>query len=311
MNIRYSILGAGAMGTAFGARLHLAGFDVELLNRSSAQSHAIQQHGLRATLDGQQHTLNTPATTVEQASPADVVIIFTKSFQIKDALQKLPASLKQAHVITLQNGLGNGQQVAAEVGINRTIEGVTMMPAQLIRPGEVVSSDAAETWLYHASGKSGFLTEQVGRDFNKAYISTNVTPAVHDFIWQKACFNVAMNALCGLVGASPGMLHAYPDGKALAHEIADETLLIAKASGASLDAEKVHSLIEYACTNHFKHKPSMLQDLENWRATEIEALNGYIVNLADKLGVDASLNRMMSRLIRLREVAPMFWKVGE
>jgi len=68
---------------------------------------------------------------------------------------------------------------------------------------------------------------------------------VHDFIWQKACFNVAMNALSGLVSASPGML------------------------------------------NH--------------------ALNGYIVDLADKLAVDAPINRMLARLVRLKEAAPEFW----
>ena len=307
MNINYSILGAGAMGTAFGARLTLAGFNVELLNRSPAQSQAIAKHDLRATINGQQHTLKIAATTVALARPADVVIIFTKSFQIKPALEQLPASLQQAQIITLQNGLGNGAQVAAEVGIDRTIEGVTMMPAQLLKPGEVVSSDAAETWLYHASGKPDALTDQVGADFNQAGITTTVTPGVHDFIWQKACFNVAMNALCGLVGGSPGMLNHFPDGKALAHEIVDETLVIAKASGANVDAEKVHALIEYACANHLTHKPSMLQDLENERGTEIAALNGYIVDLADKIALDAPLNRLLARLVKLKEGAPEFW----
>ena len=103
------------------------------------------------------------------------------------------------------------------------------------------------------------------------------------------------------------MLNYYPDGKALAHEIADETLGIAKASGAKLDAEKVHVLIEYVCANHIKHKPSMLQDLENERGTEISALNGYIVDLAGKLSIDAPLNLMISRLICLKEMAPTFW----
>jgi 2-dehydropantoate 2-reductase len=182
-----------------------------------------------------------------------------------------------------------------------------MMPAQLLKPGEVVSSDAAETWLYHASGKPDALTNQVGTDFNQAGITTTVTRDVHDFIWQKACFNVAMNALCGLVSGSPGMLNHFPDGKALAHEIVDETLVIAKASGANVDAEKVHALIEYACANHLKHKPSMLQDLENERGTEVAALNGYIVDLSAKLALDAPLNRMLARLVKLKEGAPEFW----
>ena len=306
--MKYSILGAGAMGTVFGARLHLAGFEVELLNRSPHQSEAIKAHGLDATIDGNQYTLDVPATVVENASPADVVIIFTKSFQIQEALSQMPPALQSAPVATLQNGLGNGQQVAELIGIERTIEGVSMMPAQYIQHGKVVSWDAAQTWLYHASGEADPVANQMGLDFNKAGIATTVTPEVHHYIWQKACFNIAMNALCALTNGSPGMMSAFPDGQVLAHEIADEAMKIAKASDANLNSDKVHGLIDYACTNHLKHKPSMLQDLDHQRLTEIDGLNGYIVDLADQLGMDAPINRMITRLVRIREKAPQFWE---
>jgi len=307
MGIRYSVLGAGAMGSVFGARLQLAGCEVELLNRSPEHSQAIRKNGLLAHIDGKSHHIDIPACTVDRARSADAVIIFTKSYQIDAALEKLPTSLNQAHVVTLQNGLGNGERVANWVGVERTIEGVTMMPAEFIGSGEVASSDPAETWLYHANGQASELVEAIARDFNKAGIASTVTAEVQRFIWQKACFNVAMNALCALTNGSPGLLQQYADGNALAHEIADETLTIANQIGITVDAAKVHKLIDYACANHTWHRPSMLQDLNHGRITEVEALNGYIAQAARQHGLTAPLNHMMARLIKLRQVSEGFW----
>ena len=195
MAIRYAVLGAGAMGSVFGARLHLAGHEVELLNRSPEHSRAIRKNGLAADIDGTIHHIDIPVSTVDRAREADVVIIFTKSYQIDAALEQLPDSLGQAQVLTLQNGLGNTERVARWVGLDRTIEGVTMMPAEFIRAGEVASSDPAESWLYHANGRSSELVDAIDADFNKAGIACTVSLEVKRFIWQKGCFNVAMNSL--------------------------------------------------------------------------------------------------------------------
>ena len=99
----------------------------------------------------------------------------------------------------------------------------------------------------------------------------------------------------------------FADGNALAHEIADETLDVAGQIGITVDADKVHRLIDYACANHTWHRPSMLQDLNHGRITEVEALNGYIAQAARQHGLTAPLNHMMARLIKLRQVSEAFW----
>lgn len=310
MSLRYSILGSGAMGSAFGARLRLAGLEAELLYRSPGQSDTINRNGLMAEIDGQSHHINVTARTVDQASAADVIILLTKSHQIDTALNSLPPALQQTPVVTLQNGLGNGEQVAKHVGLKHTIEGVSMMPADLLDLGKVTSPDPAQTWLYHASGQPSELVDQIGIDFNRAGIKTTVTPQVRQRIWQKACFNIGMNAVCGLTQGSPGLLQAFPDGNKLVHELADEALEIATRSGIAVQPNEVHDLIDYACANHTYHKPSMFQDLQLNKKTEIEALNGYIVHQADRLNIDAPLNRIIFRLIKLREQSPEFWSAA-
>ena len=80
-------------------------------------------------LDNQKYLIPLQADLVTNANSADVVFLFTKTHQIKEALANLPATPRSAHFITLQNGLGNGEQVAAYVGINQTVEDVSIMPA--------------------------------------------------------------------------------------------------------------------------------------------------------------------------------------
>ncbi len=181
------------------------------------------------------------------------------------------------------------------------------MPAEFIKPGEVGSAGSSETWMFSANGEHSEIVNQVGEDLNQAGLKTHVTGDVRKFIWQKACFNMAMNALCSLVDGSPGLLQQFPDGRQLAHEIAEEAITIAQLEGASVNPEKVHGLIDYACADHTYHRPSMLQDLKAQRLTEIESLNGYLVAAARKHGKEVPLAHLMARLIRLRERAPEFW----
>ena len=308
MTRRYSILGAGAMGSVFGAKLAMRGHSVELLTRSPEHPEAIRrQGGLRCRFDGQEAVVPLNAEQVEQAHEAEVVLLFTKTHQLEPALQQLPPALRGAWMVTLQNGLGNGEKVAHYAGLERTVEGVSLVPAEYLGPGAVASSGSAETWMYAASGKAEPLVEQVGQDLTEAGLKTTVTPEVGKFIWQKACFNIAMNALCGLTQGSPGMLEHFSDGKALAHEIADEALQVARVAGISVEAAQVHELIDYACSRHTYHRPSMLQDLLAERLTEIEALNGFLIRMAERHDVPVPLSTLLTRMIRLRERAPAFW----
>ncbi|MEC8544480.1 MAG: 2-dehydropantoate 2-reductase N-terminal domain-containing protein, partial [SAR324 cluster bacterium] len=229
MKLKYSVLGAGAMDSVFGARLALRGHPVELLNRTFDHAQAIkEQGGLICHLDKQKHLIPLQADLVTNANSTDVVFLFTKTYQIKEALANLPATLRPAHFITLQKGLGNGQQVAAYVGIDQTAEGVSIMPAEFIKLGEVGFAGSSETWMFLANGKQSEIVNQVGGDLNQAGLKTHVTGDVRTFIWQKACFNMAMNALFILVNGSPGLLQQFPDGRQLVHEIAEEAITIAQ-----------------------------------------------------------------------------------
>jgi 2-dehydropantoate 2-reductase len=303
----YCILGGGAVGSVFAGRLAKAGYSVQLLTRSSAHPEAIQKNGLMLDIDHVRHCIKFHATTVDLVQPAKVVMVFTKAYQTATALESVLEKIGSATFVSLQNGLGNGDVLADFVPPQRIVHGVTMVPADAVEPGVVSTTSTTNSWLgpYHPDASS--QVKKISEDLVYAGFEVSLEDDIEIRIWQKACFNVAMNGLCGLTHGSPGLLETHPDGKHLAHELANEGISIARAEGVAVDEEAIHNLINFACATHTYHKPSMLQDLEAGRQTEIESLNGYIHECGKRHGIKTPLSDMILRLVRLLQDSPNFW----
>lgn len=306
----YLILGAGAVGSVVGGRLGLAGQRVQLINRSAETAKAIAaQGGLRLGLDDGDVLAPVLAATPDQAQAARHVLLLTKTPQSEAAVRAVAPLMGPDTVwITLQNGLGNGQRLAQWPGdAARVVHGVTMLPADLRAPGDVASHGKSTTWLGPLQARDAACSEAVARDLAAAGIDAHHVLGVQNNIWQKAVFNCAMNGLCALTQGGPGLMADWPDGRALAHELVDEVGAVALAAGAQVDLEAVHALVDMGMAHHRYHKPSMLQDVLAQRLTEIDALNGFVHEQAQRLGLAAPKNHMILRLVRLRERAPEFW----
>ena len=305
----YTILGAGAVGSVFGGLLANAGFSVQLVNRSPETAAAIANKGLRLELDQGLVTCHPDAAQPALAKPANVVLIFTKTHQTRAALAGIQhATGPETVFASLQNGLGNGRLVADLTDSKNVCEGVTMLPATLLEPGQVRSHGSHQSWLGPFGSQPDDITGGIVADIRKAGIDILAmkNPAVP--IWQKACFNVALNGVCALTLGSPGLVHATPGLQDQAHLLADEAIAVGRAQGADINADAVHALIDKACAGHTYHKPSMVQDIEAGRITEIDSLNGFVAGRAAMHGIDVPLNQLITALVTARQSAPVFWK---
>jgi len=126
---------------------------------------------------------------------------------------------------------------------------------------------------------------------------------IHKRIWEKVAFNAGMNALCALSHGRPGCIEDSPGAKQMARDTADEVARVAQSQQIEFDISSVYDLIELACTQHGDHIPSMLQDLYAKRRTEVDALNGAIVSIAEQAGIAAPLNQTLTTLVKLAELA--------
>lgn len=297
------ILGAGALGSVLGGLMARADIPVTLLDVNQAHIDAINATGLRLDLDGESDTWRIPAMRPEEYSGhADLIILLTKTMHTAVALQSVERLITAgAHVLTIQNGLGNADRVAEYVPHDHILEGSTMIPADLKGPG-------------HASTHAGMATTfksltPRGRPFAEklAELMEPVDFVLDDHadvvIWQKAAFNCALNTISALCGARVGDIANEPSAVVLAKAAADEVVDVANAKGIAAMMDAVHAKIDEALAHHKPHKASMLQDVEAGRPTEIEALCGMVEREAIAYDVHAPINKALAALIRLKESA--------
>lgn len=295
--MKIAILGAGALGSVIGAELHTAGHKVVLLDLNEAHLNAINADGLRVDWDDRTEHLPIPAMRPDQAPQVDLVILLTKTMHSGGALQSVASLIDGgACVLTLQNGLGNVERVRVRVPDEQVLYGCTMTPGDLRGPGHVASHGMAYTPFdaLVADGPAAALAAAL----DGAQLTW--TDAAGPQVWQKAAFNCAMNATAVLGGGTVGDIagHIGPD---LAQDIAAEVLAIGAAEGVKGDLAAVRRQIDFALREHKGHKPSMLQDVEAGRRTEIEALNGYVDRAGKRHGIPVPLNSLLAALVRMRE----------
>jgi 2-dehydropantoate 2-reductase len=120
--------------------------------------------------------------------------------------------------------------------------------------------------------------------------------------WRKLIFNAASNAIAALTGLTHGQIAELPETRALAEAVMAEGIAVSDAQAITLDSDPVE-LFHWAARKDvaYGHKPSMLQDVEAGRQTEIDFLNGAIVSFGERYGVDAPLNRALTALIKGKE----------
>ena len=297
------ILGAGAMGCLYGAAFHRAGCKVTLVDVNRAHIDAISAHGLELeTRAGVEH-LPIPARLPEEiAEPVDLVVVFTKTFHTEGALAGIAKVIgPETSLLSLQNGLGNDKRLAAHASPERVLVGASSLPSDLVGPGKVRSHGEGGSKLYPAFGGDPAFAQKVADLLTAGGLPATLEPSIQEAIWSKAIFNATMNPLCALTRRTPGFLGAHDEGLALIRTAVDEGVAVAHAAGVQVAAQPIHDLTQVSVTDHANHEASMLQDVKAGRRTEVDAINGAIVEAGHTVGVAAPVLETFWRLVKLEE----------
>jgi 2-dehydropantoate 2-reductase len=299
--LRIAVLGAGAMGSFFGARLKSGGAAVTLIDVNRQHLDAVTTNGLRVDTDAGTEVVRLAAATPDMAQgPFDALLVFTKTMHTCGALTGARHLIRPETVLlSLQNGLGNEETLLGFAEPSRVLIGMTSYPADMVGPGHVGSHGDGKIRFWTSDGSNAPQLDTIAAAFRAGGLDCLTDDTVETAIWEKVAFNAALNTIAAVTHATVGQIGRLPEARKLAHRIAGEVVTVANAAGVPADARAVHDLIEHALDTHLDHKPSMLQDVLAGRRTEIDAIAGAVVRQAITLGIPVPATEVLRTLVLL------------
>lgn len=295
--MQITVMGAGAVGCYFGARLFLAGHDVTLIGRA-ATVEAVRTQGLRLQFQGRDECLAIGASTNPSAvEDADLVLFCVKSGDTESAGAAIrPFVAGDCTILCLQNGVDNAERLSRVLTVE-AVPAAVYVAVSMVGPGHVVHHGRGELII----GLSA-ASERIAHAFVEAGVPAQVTSAVMNALWAKLTANCAYNALSALTQLPYGELIRRQGMEVTLKAIVAECSAVASAAGVSLPEtlwEDVHGLSRSMAGQ----RSSTAQDVARGRRSEIDFINGYVVRRAEQLGVEAPVNRLLHGLVKIKDDA--------
>lgn len=296
------VVGTGAMACLFSARLAAAGYPVTMLGSWAQGLQAVQREGVCVVDDGgQEHAYPVQAISdARHCASVRYALVLVKSWQTQRAAGQLLQCLHpDGLALTLQNGLGNREQLAQVLGGSRVALGVTTAGATLLDPGRVRPvGEAVVTLSAHPR------LSPLANMLQLAGFIIDTAPDATALLWGKLVINAAINPLTALLGVVNGELLERPSARLLMQAVAREAAAVAVAQGIRLPYPDPVVAVETIARRTAANRSSMLQDVRRGAPTEIEAICGAIVLAGEHTGVPTPINRTLLQLIQALALKP-------
>lgn len=286
--MKVAVVGPGAMGCLFSARLADSGAKVYLVDHRPDRAERLEKNGV--TIESTERTIvQHPLVVTQIPTGLDLVIVLTKAYSTPHL--KFPPDTP---VLTLQNGLGNVETLCSILGSARVLAGATSEAAILLGEGHV---------RHTANGKTTFgawtscPTDPAMRLLQKAGFEVATTNAPGQLIWEKVSVNAAINPLSAILNVANGRLLELSDIRQLMRDLVVEAAKVASTEGYRFE----HSLVELTedtCAKTAENISSMCQDIRNGKQTEIDAISGEILRRATIASLPTPRTRVVCQIVR-------------
>jgi len=296
--MKICIIGCGAIGSLFAAPLACLD-DVEVWAYDPWQEHvdAINRNGLRIIGLSDVVAKVHACSDASEIPPCDFGIIAAKTMHTRAAMEATAHVFQNGAVCSVQNGVG-AEEIIAEY-VPAVIMGTTFPAGHITEPGVCHQDTGGSTKIGPFAGKPA--TMQQVRDLadacQRAGLDVKAMEDARGALWTKLIFNSASNALGALTHLPHGVACDQPGVRAVMSALVKEGVAVSTALGVTLDGDP-DKMIDYGREVAYNHKPSMLQDVEARRVTEIDALNGGIAKIGREVGVPCPLNEALANIIK-------------
>jgi 2-dehydropantoate 2-reductase len=302
-NMRIVIMGSGATGSYFGAKLIQAGCDVTFIARG-AHLQALQTEGLKVIGLEEFHlpkvtATNDPATV----GPVDVIIFAVKAYDTDEAARLIrPMVGPQTMVVPIQNGVDSAARIGAVVGMAHMVGGLCRISVDIPAPGAVrLNSNFQELFFGELNGAPSDRTATFAGALQRAGVTHKVSAEITVDIWKKFVFITAMSGITGATRSAIGPIRECPETFDLYRKLAAEVVAVGRAEGVDLPVDLADVLFEQAKGLAYGMKASLLVDLEKGKRLEVETLQGTVCRLGRKLGIPTPTMDVIYALIKMNQ----------
>ncbi len=303
------VIGSGAIGSLFACHLALAGAEVVLVARNARTARHIQRSGVRLTGVRGERTAMIPVVMSAEADPsADLVLVCVKAYDTAAAAdQHIELLQSAALVVSLQNGIGNIEEITRRIGDARVLAATTTMGAFVASPGIINHVGEGETVIGELRGGASERAQRVADLFTSAGLKTAVSENIQTLLWTKLCVNAAINPLTALLRVRNGALIEGESTRALMTSVVDEVVAVARTIGVALDGPAMCERALDVARLTANNRSSMLTDVLGGKRTEIDFINGSVVTIGRSHHLATPVNEAMTRLVSAMEATRTQW----
>ena len=303
--MKIAIIGAGAMGCIYGARLSvLSKTPVYLLDIWQEHLDAINREGILLEEGGVFHAYTNvrAISDPKEAGVQDLVLVFVKSTMTQQAIGSNVSMIgPDTVVLTLQNGLGNIDALLEVVPKERILAGTTAHGGTLLGPGKVRHAGKGKTYIGEITGQISPRAQEIANLFNEAQLDTEISDNGLGLVWGKLISNVGINALTAITGLLNGQILENSATEELMTLAVLEAKAVADALGIQLSYSDPVEHTRALCRGTAPNRSSMLQDVTAGRKTEIDMINGASVREGIRLHIPTPINLALTNLIKALE----------
>ena len=303
--MKFAIVGTGAMGSVYAGLLAKAGHEVWAIDVWQEHLDAIAASGLTVSGASGNYVVDNlhVGRRPEDAGPSDVWVIATKAQDVAEVAPAIAPLLQpESVVMALQNGLGSGERVARFVPPHHIVLGIAEgFGSAIQRPGHVHHEGMRLIRIGEMEGGLSERVRRLERVWRDAGFNVKAFADVNRMIWEKFLCNVTLSAPCATFDVTVGELMADPASWAVALGCTMEAYRVGAAKGIQFEFDDpVRYVTEFAATIP-NASPSMRLDHLARRRSEVDVINGQVVDLSRELGLDAPYNETLCAIVRRRE----------
>jgi 2-dehydropantoate 2-reductase len=301
---RVCVIGGGVIGSLFAG--HLASVcEVSVLTRRREHADALNESGLRVSGKSERHARVTASDDPSDLESPDVAIVATKAAGLREAMETVAGSFPDATFMTVLNGLG-AEEIVREHGDWPIVSAVTFMSGTRHADTHVEYILDTETWLGPYEDAPYERVQEIADLIAAAGLHVEALPDLRPAQWSKLIFNAAVNPVAALTHL-PHDPHFAAEAEPtdlghLVHGLVDEGKACAQAAGIELHDDPWEMNV-LATQRGSAHYPSMLEDVEAERPTEIELITGALVREAKRHEVEVPLHAAIYELVKAKEAS--------